>query len=175
MRRLDEVADRALVLGLVQDLDGGAPDVLVLVADQLERSLDYARPADLGECVRCPAAHPPVVVLDGLQQELDVRRSADLVQHFDRRSPRALVLVLQYLDEVEHGIGVVGAHDRLDGLLLGLDVRIAQHLAEQARVGVAVEAGERIQYRLPDELVRVPELGLQRPGHVRPVEARTGC
>ena len=95
-RGFDQVADGALVLGLVQDLDRGATDVLVLVADQLERRLDHARAADLGERVGGAAAHPPVVVLDRLQQVLDVRRRADLVQHLDRGATGVLVLVAQH-------------------------------------------------------------------------------
>ena len=67
---------------------------------------------------------------------------------------------------------MVGAHHRVDGLLLRLDVRVAQHLAQQADVDVAVEARERGQRRLADELVRVLELRLQCLGHLRPVEAR---
>ena len=51
-RGFDQEVDRALVLGLVQDLDRRAADVLVRVADQLERGLDDARAADLARARR---------------------------------------------------------------------------------------------------------------------------
>jgi len=57
----------------------------------------------------------------------------------------------------------------VDRLLLRLDVRIAQHLAQQPDVHVALEAGEGVEYRLADELVRVLELRLQRLGDLRAV------
>src|SRR6185369_13397906 len=40
---LDEQAHRALVLGLIQDLDGAAADVIVLVARQLQHRIDDLR------------------------------------------------------------------------------------------------------------------------------------
>ena len=85
--------DRALVLGLVQDLDRGAADVLVLVADQLQHRVDDLGAADLAERVAGAAAHPPVVVLDGREQVLHRLGVADLVQDLDRRAARVLVLV----------------------------------------------------------------------------------
>ncbi len=39
---LEQVGERAFVLGLVQDLDGGAADLLVLVGDERERRADRA-------------------------------------------------------------------------------------------------------------------------------------
>jgi hypothetical protein len=36
VRGIDQEVDRPFVLGLIQDLDRGASDVLILVADQLE-------------------------------------------------------------------------------------------------------------------------------------------
>ena len=141
LRGLDQEVDGALVLGLVQDLDRGAADVLVLVADQFERRLDHARAADLRQRVGGPAAHPPVVVLDRLQQVLDVLRACR--SRSAPRPPRGGRLrsrPCSTCDQVLDGVRVVGAHDRVDRLLLRLDVRVAQQLAEQADVDVAVRA-----------------------------------
>ncbi len=97
---------------------------------------------------------------------------ADLVQHLDRGAAGILVLVPQHGDQVPHRVRVVGAHDRVDRLLLRLDVRVAQDFAEQADVDVAFEAGQRVQHGLPHELVGVLQLPLQRRGDVALVEAR---
>ena len=70
LRGLDQVIDRALILGLVQDLDRRAPDILVLVAHQLEHRIDDFRAADLAERIAGAAAHPPVVVLDRLAADI---------------------------------------------------------------------------------------------------------
>ncbi len=60
--RVDQVTDGAIVLGLVQDLDGRAPDVFVLVAHQVQHGFDHLRAADLAEGVGGARAYPPVVV-----------------------------------------------------------------------------------------------------------------
>ncbi len=101
-----------------------------------------------------------------------MRRRADFVQHLDCSAADIFILVAQHGDQVPHGVRVVGAHDRIDRLLLRLDVGVAQDFAEQADVDVALEAGQRVQHRLPHELVGVLQLPLQRHADVAPVEAR---
>ncbi len=80
---LIRLLDRALVLRLVEDLDGGTAHVLVLVLHEGEHGLDDARAADLAERVGGAAAHPPVAVLQRAEQVAHRVRVADFVEHFD--------------------------------------------------------------------------------------------
>ena len=66
-RGLDQLGDRALILGLIEDLDRGAPDVLVVVLDERQDGVHHARTPDLAQvrrrraCVptsRCPRSPP---------------------------------------------------------------------------------------------------------------------
>ncbi len=66
LRRFDQEVDGALVLRLIQDLDRGATDIFVLVANELDDGVDDARAADAPERVGSARAHPPVVVFDDL-------------------------------------------------------------------------------------------------------------
>ena len=125
-RRLDERVDRALVLGLVEDLDRGAADVVVLVAHQLQHGVDDLRAADLAERIGGAAAHPPVAVLDRLQQILHRLGVADFVEHLDGGAARVLVLVLEHLDEKTDGVRIVRLDDDVDRLVLDVDLRIPQ-------------------------------------------------
>ena len=84
---LDQLRDRTLVLGLVENLDGRPADVLVLVLDQREHGIDDARSADLAERVGGPRPHPPIAVGDDFQQVLDRLGGADHVQYLDRGAP----------------------------------------------------------------------------------------
>ena len=160
-RRLDERFDGALVLGLVEDLDGRAADVLVLVAHQLQHRVDHLRAADLAERIRGAAAHPPVAVLDGFQQILHRLGVADLVEHLDRAAPRILVLVLEHVDEVLDGLRVVGLDDHVDRAVLHVDLRVAQQRAYPLDVDRPVHALQRGQGRAADQLVGVLEQSLQ--------------
>ena len=171
--RLDQEVDRALVLGLVEDLDGGAAHVLVLVADQLDDGVDDARSADLAERIGGARAHPPVVVLDDLQQLLDVARRAEMIQHLDGGAPRVLVLVLQHLDEVLHRVRILGAHHDVDRAVLRLrgPDRAAAGMTGPTAMR-AVHLRQRVERRLADHLVRIAQLRLDRRRDIRPVEAR---
>ncbi len=71
---LDQVVYGPLILGLVQNLDGRAPDILVLLLYQLQHSVDDPGAADLAQRIRRAAAHPPVAVLERLQQVFDACR-----------------------------------------------------------------------------------------------------
>ncbi len=170
--RLDQEVDRALVLGLVQDLDRRAAHFFVFVADQLDDGVHDARPADLAERVRGARAHPPIVVLDDLQQLLDVARRAQMVQHFDRGAPCVLVLVFQHLDEVLHRVRVLGAHHHVDRAVGNLEVRVAQQLGDRADGDRAVHLRQCVERGLADQLARILELRLDRGRNVRAVEAR---
>ncbi len=82
-RRFDELRHGALILGLIQDLDGGAADILILVFDQGEHGIDHARAADLAQRIGCAGTDPPIAVGDHFEQILDRLRGADDVQDFD--------------------------------------------------------------------------------------------
>ncbi|MBV6418604.1 MAG: hypothetical protein CMLOHMNK_03512 [Steroidobacteraceae bacterium] len=171
-RRLDQVRHGALVLRLVQDFDGGAADILVVVLDQLQHRVDDLRPADLAERVRGATAYPPVVVLDRIEQELDRLRVADLVQHLDGRAPCIFVLVLQHRHEEPDRIGLVRLDHDIDGLVLHVDFRVPQHLADPLHVDRAVHLVERRERRRAHQLVVVLELLLQCALHRWRIEAR---
>ena len=139
--RLDQLSDGALVLGLIENLNGRAADVLVLVLDQRENGVDDARSADLAERIGRPGPHPPIAVGDHLQQVLDRLGGSDHVQYLDRGAPGVLVLVLEHIDQVLDRFGMIGVYHEIDGLVLHVDLRIAQHAADQRHVERAVHAG----------------------------------
>ena len=65
---LDQLADRPFILGLIQDLDGRAPDVFVFVLDEYQDRVYDLCPADRGQRIRRAGANPPVVIRhDGKQ------------------------------------------------------------------------------------------------------------
>ena len=144
---IDQLGDRAFVLGLIEDFDGGAADVLVVVLDQGKHRIHHPRTADLTEGVGRPRAHPPVAVGDDLEQVFHGFRGADGVQHLDRRASRVLVFVLEHFDQVFDGVRVFRVHDHVHGLVLHLDLGIAQHAAQQCNVELALHAGEGGQRR----------------------------
>ncbi len=168
----DEVADGAIVLGLVEDLDRGAADVFVLVADQLQHGFDDFRAADLAERVGGARAHPPVVVGHGFEQVFHRLRVADFVEHFDGGAARVLVFVLEHGDQVLDGLRIVGANHDVDGLVLHVDFRIAQQRAHLFDLDRAVHLGERAQGGGTHQLVGVLELLLQRALNLGLGEAR---
>ena len=73
----DQLRHGAFVLGLVEDLDGGPPDVLIFVLDEREHGIDDAWTADLAQSIRRARAHPPIAVGDHFQQVFDRFRGAD--------------------------------------------------------------------------------------------------
>ena len=82
-----------------------------------------------------------------LEQVLHRVRVADLVQHLDRGAAGVLVLVLQHLDQVLDGLGMVGLDDDVDGLVLHVDLGIAQQRAQPLHVDGAVHALQRGERR----------------------------
>ena len=171
-RRADELVDGALILRLVQDLDRGTPDVVILVAYELNHGFDDLRSADLAERVCGSAADPPVAVLDGGQEVLDGNGGSDLVQHFHRRAARILILVLQNINEIAHRIGVIRLDDKVDRLVLHVDFRIAQQSTHALDVDRALGALQGREHGAAYELVRITQQGLQGRLHFARVEAR---
>ena len=170
--RLHQVRNRALVLGLVQDLDRRAAHLVVLVGNELERRADDLRSADLSERVRGAAAHPPVRVANRPKQVLDRAVVADDVQHLDGGATRVLRLVLQYFHEMADGVGMLAAAQELDGRILDVEFRIAQKRRDQRRVDLAAAVRNGAQGRRPDQLVGIFQGPLQRGPHLGRVEAR---
>ncbi len=169
---LDQVIDGALVLGLVQDFDGGAPDVIVLVAHQLQHGFDHPRPADLPERIGRAAAYPPVAVLQRIQQVLHRFGVADLVEDLDRGAARVLVLILQDLDQVADRVGMIRLDDDIDGLVLHVDLGILEQRADALDVDRTVHSLQRGERGAADELVGIFELSLQRRLHFGRIEPR---
>ena len=169
--RLDQLGDRALVLGLIQNLDRCPANVLILVLDEGENGVHHLRAADLAERVRRPRAHPPIAVGNHLEQVLDVLGAADDVQNLDRGAPRILVLVLEHFDQVLDGVRMIGLDHHVDGLVLHLDLCVAQHAGDQRHVERSVHARERRQGGGADQLVVVLELLLHRLLDRRGIEA----
>ena len=71
LERLHQVAERALVLGGVENLHRGAAHELVVVAEDLQHGVDHFGPADRAERIGGAHAHPPVLVLQREQEILD--------------------------------------------------------------------------------------------------------
>ena len=169
---LDQLRDRALVLGLVQDLDGRAANVLILILDQCQDGIDDLRTADLAERVGRASTHPPIAVGDDLEQVFDRLGGAHHVQYLDRRAPRVFILVLEHLDQVLDGLRVIGMYHEVDGLVLHFDLRVAKHAADQWHVERAVHARKRRQRRRADQFVVVLEQLLHGLLYFGEVEAR---
>ena len=170
---LDQLSDGTLVLGLVENLNGRAADVLVLVLDQRENGVDDARSPDLAERIGRPGPHPPIAVCNDLQQVLDRLGGSDHVQYLDRSAAGVLVLILEHIDQVLDRFRMIGMHHEIDGFVLHVDLRIAQHAADQRHVERAVHAGQRRDRRGADQFVVVLELLLHRfldLGHVEACE-----
>ena len=76
---------------------------------------------------------------------------------------RALLFVAQDADQVADRVGMVRAHDGIDGLLVAFDVGVAQHFAEQADVRIRAPMPESaLSMASAHELVRVLELPRER-------------
>ena len=137
---LDQVQDGAFILGLVQDLDRRAPDVLIIVLDQLQHGVDHLGPADLAERVGGTAAHPPVAVGNSLQQVFHGTRIAHFIQDLDRGAARVLVFILQDFDQILDRIRVVCLDDYVNGAVLDLEFRITQQFHHRPDVERTVHA-----------------------------------
>ena len=170
------MADRAIVLGLVEDLDRGAADVLVLVADQLQHGFDHLRAADLAERIGGAAERTH-------QSSSDTASSSSLT---DLALPTSLststaarrAYSFSSLRTGMRYLMVSGSLARItdvDGLVLHVDFRIAQQVAEQLHVEGAVHAGQRRQRGGAHQLVGVLELLLQRALTPRASGSATGC
>src|SRR5580658_7307180 len=173
-RGLDERIDRAFVLGLVEDLDGGAPDVVILVTHQLQHRVDDLRSTNLAERISGAAAYPPVTVLKGREQVFNRLGVTDLVQYFDRRAPRVLILVLEDGDQVADGVRVVRTDHQIDGMVDDVNFRIPQAGTHALDVDGTLGAQQCRQGCAAYQLVGIPEQALQRSLHFRGVEARQG-
>ena len=171
MSRLDEGFDRALVFRLVENFDGRAANILVLVADELQHGVDDLGTADLAECIGCAAADPPVTILQRVEQVFDRACVPDLVQDFHRRAPRVLVLVLQDLDEIADRLRVVRLDDDVDRLVLNVDLGIFQQRADPLHVDLPVHSLQRRQGGATDQLVGILQQPLQRRLHLGGVES----
>ena len=167
----DQVVDGALVLGLVEDLDGGAADVVVLVADQVQDGVHDLRSADLGQRVGGARTYPPVAIFQRDQQVLDGVGFGDLVEHFDGRAAGELGLVLEHVHQVLHGVGVPQLDHQVDGAGLHFEFRVGEQRADQADVAVAGHGGQCFERGLAHHLVAILQLALQGLGDIRPVEA----
>ena len=97
---------------------------------------------------------------------------SDHVQHLDRGAPGVLILVLEHLDQVFHGLGVIDLDDQVDGLVLHVDLRVAQHGADERHVERPVHARQPRERRGADQLAVVLELLLHGLLDLRQIEAR---
>ena len=65
-----------IIFGLIQDLDRGSSNVLVVIANELQDGVQDLGPADRRQCIRGSRADPPVFILDRAQKG---QRLANLV------------------------------------------------------------------------------------------------
>ncbi len=172
MGRLNERLDRTLVFCLIEDFDGRAANVFVLVADELQDRVDDLRAADFAERVGRPAAYPPVAILERFQEIFDRSRVPDLVQHLDGRASRVLVLVLQDLDQIADRVRMVRLGDDIDRLVLDVDLRILQQRADPLDIDRTIHSLQCRQGGTADQLVGILQQPLKRGLHLGGVETR---
>ena len=161
---------RGLVLGGIEDLDGGPADLLVVAADQLDHRFDHAAPADLGQRVGGAGAHPPVLVLERVEQILHRVRILHAVEHLDGGAAHLLGLVLEQSHQVDDGAGGVETHQGVDGLVLHVHVAVAQQAAEDVDVQLDAHPGQRLERHQPHLGAAVVEPVHQRVAGVVQVE-----
>src|SRR3954454_1287287 len=164
--------DGPLVLCLVENLNGSASNIIVLVTNELQHSLDDTGSADLAECIRRAAADPPVTVLQRIEQVLDRLGIADLVENLHGRTPGVLVLILQNLDQITNRVGMVGLDDDINRLVLNVDLRVLEQRTDPLNVDRTVHSLERGKRGTPNEFVRVSQLRLKRGLDFRRIEPR---